>query len=200
MATNNQGEGHVSSNDDQQIINQLRQGGPERGKKEEELFEKYFYFIREAASRYRIAEEDAFDAYSDSVLIAITKIRQGVFEGRSSLKTYLYQIFSNKCVDFIRRKTTNKYSVYRTESISENLFQLSDVAKNIVQKLIEKADFEKLRATLDHLGQNCRDLLRLWSEDFSDKEIASELSYKTADVVKTSRLRCLERLRKLYQT
>ncbi len=38
-----------------------------------------------------------------------------------------------------------------------------------------------------------------WGENYSDKEIASFLQYKTADVVKTSRLRCLERLRKLYK-
>jgi RNA polymerase sigma-70 factor (ECF subfamily) len=51
---------------------------------------------------------------------------------------------------------------------------------------------------MNEMGENCRQLLGLWSESYSDKEIASIMEYKTADVVKTSRLRCLEKLRQLY--
>ena len=35
-------------------------------------------------------------------------------------------------------------------------------------------------------------------QGFSDKEIAAVMKYKSPDVVKTSRLRCLEKLRHLY--
>jgi RNA polymerase sigma factor (sigma-70 family) len=200
MATTNKGSSHFISAEDQQIIDQIREGGKDRRKKEDELFERHSYFIKEGISKFKLTQEDAFDAYSDSVLSAIDKISRGIFEGRSSLKTYLYQIFSNKCVDFLRKKTTNKYSVHRGESISEQLIQLSDAAKTIVQQLIDKADFAQLKLKLNHLGETCRALLLLWSEDYSDKEIALELEYKNADVAKSSRLRCLDRLKKLYQT
>ena len=46
--------------------------------------------------------------YHDTVIAIINNIASGKFEGRSSLKTYIYQIFSNKCVDLLRKKTTNK--------------------------------------------------------------------------------------------
>jgi DNA-directed RNA polymerase specialized sigma24 family protein len=55
-----------------------------------------------------------------------------------------------------------------------------------------------LKEKLNQLEEKCRQLLMFWGENYSDREIASLLQYKTADVVKTSRLRCLERLRKLY--
>jgi len=42
-------------------------------------------------------------------------------------------------------------------------------------------------------------MLQQWAEGFSDKEIAVSLNYKNADVAKTSRLRCLEKLKKLYK-
>jgi RNA polymerase sigma-70 factor (ECF subfamily) len=189
----------IEINTDQEIIRHLRQGGIDKRKQEEQLFSRYIYFIREGMTKHGLSEDDAFSAYSDAVLSAIEKITNGTFEGRSSLKTYLYQIFHNRCVDLVRKKTTNKYSVHRTGTVTDLLTHISDSARSIVQHLIDKADWDMLKQKLNGLGDNCRQLLLLWADDYSDKEIASTLEYKTADVVKTSRLRCLERLRRLYK-
>jgi RNA polymerase sigma factor (sigma-70 family) len=184
---------------DQEIIHNLRQKGLERKRGEDQLFSAYSYFIKEGMKKYALAEDDAFDAYSDSVLSAIQKISDGSFEGRSSVKTYIYQIFHNKCVDLLRKKTTHKSSVHQTMAIPEILLQVSDSAKSVVQKLIEKNDWELLRRRLNELGESCKQLLMLSANGNSDKEIAASLGYKTADVVKTSRLRCLDKLRNLYK-
>jgi RNA polymerase sigma-70 factor (ECF subfamily) len=184
---------------DQQIILTIKENGVDRRRCEEILFSRYAYFIREGIHKHAISPDDSFDAYSDSILAAIDKISKGSFEGRSSLKTYLYQIFHNKCVDLLRKKTTNKYSVNRTESIGDMLLHISDTARSVVQNLIDKADWSLLKERLDKLSEDCRNMLLLWSDNYSDKEIATLLDYKTADVVKTSRLRCLDRLRALYR-
>ncbi len=183
---------------DQDIIEHLRLDGRERRRSEDQLFSRYAYFVREGMSKHALSEDESFSAYSDSVLSAIEKIVNQSFEGRSTLKTYLYQIFHNKCVDLIRKKTTNKGSVHKTESISDMLNHISDSARSVVQRLIDKSDWDLLRERMNEIGINCRKLLGLWSESFSDKEIAALMEYKTADVVKTSRLRCLEKLRQLY--
>jgi len=188
------------NNSDQEIIEQLRQTGGNKRISEEQLFNKYAYFIREGISKHTLSEDEVFDAYSDTILSAIEKITNHTFEGRSSLKTYLYQIFHNKCVDLLRKKTTNKHSVYRTESITDRLFHISDTARSVVQALIDKTDWKILKEKLNQLEDKCRQMLLLWADSYSDKEIAATLEYKTADVVKTSRLRCLEKLRRLYKT
>jgi len=38
-----------------------------------------------------------------------------------------------------------------------------------------------------------------WGEGYQDKEIAVDLGYQSAAVAKTSRLRCLEKLKKSYE-
>jgi hypothetical protein len=48
------------------------------------------------------------------------------------------------------------------------------------------------------LGESCRKLLALFADGFSDQEIAVAMEYKTAEVVKTSRLRCIDKLRQSY--
>jgi RNA polymerase sigma factor (sigma-70 family) len=185
-------------NTDQEIIEQLRQGGIDKRRSEEQLFNRFAYFIREGMTKHALSEDESFNAYSDTILAALENIRNTHFEARASLKTYLYQIFHNKCVDLLRKRTTNKNSVNRPETISDKLMLLSDTARSIVQKLIDKADWNLLKEKLNQLEEKCRQLLMFWGENYSDREIASLLQYKTADVVKTSRLRCLERLRKLY--
>ena len=55
-----------------------------------------------------------------------------------------------------------------------------------------------LKSKLNETGENCKQLLSMFAEGYNDKEIAATMEYKSADVVKTSRLRCLDRLRQLY--
>jgi len=184
---------------EREIINGLLETGNTRRQSEEQLFNRFAYFIHEGMHKQGLLQEQAFDVYADTILSAIDKIRNGTFEGRSSLKTWIYQIFHNKCVDQIRKTTTIKNSIHRTLSISDLLFQLSDTAKSILQQLSEQTDSELLREKLKEIGDNCKQMLMQWADGCSDKEIAQEMGYKTADVVKTSRLRCLERLRQLYK-
>ena len=187
------------STDEREIIDSIAQNGVERKKGEERLFNRYAYFIKEAVYKYSVSEEDGFDLYSDTILSAIEKIANGSFQGRSSLKTWLYSIFHNKYVDLLRKKTTNKSSIHQTLSISDMLLQVSDQSKTIVQRLVDKTDWEILRDRLVQVGENCRQMLMLWADGYSDKDIAGLMEYKTSDVVKTSRLRCLEKLKLLYR-
>jgi len=190
---------HSLNSGDQAIINGLGETGIERRKAEDQLFLVYRYFIREGMHKYALAEDEAFDAYSDAVLAAIGMIVSGSFEGRSSLKTWLFRIFQHKCVDLVRKKTTNKNSVHKTAPVSDMLHVLSDSSKTIIQQIVDKADGELLKKRLNELGAKCRDLLMLSADGYTDKMLAIELAYKSADVVKTSRLRCLEKLRQLYK-
>ncbi|MDB5276276.1 MAG: sigma-70 family polymerase sigma factor [Ferruginibacter sp.] len=183
---------------DEDLIESFHQNALLKRKAEDTIFTRYTYFIKEGMYKYALPEEDAFDAYSDTVLQVINNIVSGVFEKKSSLKTYLYRIFANKCVDLIRKKTTNKNSVHQTSSVTDMLFMIADSAKTVVQQLIEKTDMDILKNKMKELGENCRQILAFFADNYSDKEIAVALDYKSADVVKTSRLRCLEKLRQLY--
>ncbi len=186
--------------DEREIIDSIQQAGTERKKGEERLFNRFAYLIKEGIHKYSLLQEEAFDLYSDTIISAIEKIADGSFQERSSLKTWVYQIFHNKYVDLLRKKSTNKNSIHRTLSISDLLFQVSDASKTIVQELMDKTDWEVLRQKLNQLGANCKQMLLLWAEGYTDKEIAGSMEYKTSDVVKTSRLRCLEKLKQLYHT
>lgn len=177
----------------------IRAGGPQRRLYENKLYEKYDYLIADGVRKHRLSEDDCASAYSDAVLTLFEHITNGRFEGRSELKTYLYQIFSNKCVDAIRKKTTNRSSVHDAFSLDDSLMQLPDEARSAVQRLIAESDVELLRQHLRALGDKCRSMILAWGEGYSDDEIAQTMGYNTAAVAKTSRLRCMEKLRERYR-
>jgi RNA polymerase sigma factor (sigma-70 family) len=183
------------SAEDDLVLEGLKAGGSRRMLSERRLYERYFYLIRQGILKYSISEEDAASAYSDAVISVIDNVLTGRFESRSSLKSYIYQIFMNKCVDAVRKKTTNKNAVHKTTGISDFLFALPDKAQGIIQQITEKHQRTTLLQKLEELGEKCRQLLLLFEDGYTDREIAEVMAYNSSDVVKTSRLRCLEKLK-----
>ena len=166
---------------------------------ENKLYEQYFYFIKDATFKHKISEDEAASLYTDTILAFIENVKNKRFEGKSSLKTYLYQIFSNKCVDFIRKTATNKMSVHETQPMQDWILAMPDDAKNTLQKLISEHEINILKEKLKLLGEKCQQMLMAWGEDYPDSKIAEELGYQTSNVAKVSRLRCLDKLKELYR-
>ena len=184
---------------DADIIEGIRSGEPQRRLSENQLYGKYAYFIGEGARKHCLVEDDCSMAYSDAVLTVIEHIYQGRFEGRSELKTYLYQIFSNKCVDLIRKNTTKKAQVHRTNGLDDQYLNLlPDDARTSVQELMQQQDAQLLRQRLRELGDKCQQMLMAWGEGYKDDDIAKQMEYQSPAVAKTSRLRCLQKLRDMY--
>jgi RNA polymerase sigma-70 factor (ECF subfamily) len=186
-------------NNDHEIIAGVLSKGNQQRAYENRLYEKYLYLIREGVWKHKLTEDECSMAYSDTILTVIENIQAGVFEGRSELKTYAHQIFNNKCVDLIRKNTTNKQQVNRGVGIDDLLFTLPDESRSIVDVLITRYDTELLHRRINELGEKCRRMILAWGEGFMDQEIAGTLGYQSAAVVKTSRLRCLDKLRSLYK-
>ena len=184
---------------DADLIAGIQAGGTPRRLYENRLYEKYAYFIRDAARKHQLSDDEAAIAYSDTILSAIGQVISGRFEGRSELKTFLYQIFTNKCIDLIRKNATNRASVHRASPLDDLAGLLPDGTRTALQLLVSQQETERLHRLLAELGKKCRALLLGWGEGFSDEELAPTLAYANANVTKVSRLRCLERLREKYR-
>ena len=53
-----------------------------------------------------------------------------------------------------------------------------------------------LTRVLGKLGKNCRKVLMLWAADFKMKEIADQLDYSSAEVVRKKKFNCMKELNK----
>jgi RNA polymerase sigma factor (sigma-70 family) len=186
---------------DREIIQGLKAGFRERASCERLFYQQYSYFIREGCRKYHLSHEDSFSAYSDAVLSAILNIVNDRFDGVSSLKTYLFRVFSNKCIDLVRKNTINREQVHQSTTVPELLGQLPDKARSCIELLIDKDKRDAIRIYIEKIGEKCREILLLFEDGYSDKEIAEQLTYNNAAVAKTTRLRCIEKLKdQLQQT
>jgi len=184
---------------DSDIIEGILKGGRERQKYENKLYEKYLYFIKDGVRKHQIEEHESASVYSDTILTAIDHIISHRFEARASLKTYLFQIFSNQCVSLIRKKATNRAApTYDTVLLSDLMNMMTDNTQSIIQRLIEQEEESSLLQRLNKIGEKCKELLLLWANGHADKEILEMLAYSSVDVVKVSRMRCIDKLRKIY--
>ena len=180
---------------DIEIIRGLQSNTKERTEQEKKLYRQYDYFINEGCKKFNLIYDDSFSAYSDAVLSAILNVVSNRFDGHSSIKTYLFQIFSNKCIDLVRKNTTNKQQVHQTMEIPELLDQLPDNARSTIEKLIEQQKLKSITEHLQMIGEKCKEILLLFEDGYTDKQTAEELQYNSSAVAKTTRLRCLERLK-----
>ena len=188
----------LKSNTDNEIVTAIHANGSQLRFFENKLYEKFTYLIREGVWKHKLSEDECSMAYSDTILTVIENIQAGKFEGRSELKTYVYQIFNNKCVDIIRKNTTNKQQVNRGATIDDYLYILPDESRSIIEILISQYDTSLLQKRIGEIGDKCKQILLAWGEGFMDQEISVKMGYLSAAVVKTTRLRCLEKLKGLY--
>ena len=98
----------LNQSTEQQIIENLKSSGINKTRAEDSLFKRYSYFISIGVNKYSLPADDSFNAYADTVLAVIHSIVFGNFQNRSSLKTFMHEVFHNKCVDEIRKKSTHK--------------------------------------------------------------------------------------------
>jgi RNA polymerase sigma-70 factor (ECF subfamily) len=153
---------------DSDILQGLKADLKQRAVYEKILYNQYAYFINEGCRKQKINYEDSFSAYSDAVLSAIHNIVNNHFDGRSSIKTYLYQIFSNKCIDLLRKSTTNKQQVHKTMPVPDIMSQLPDGAKTSIERLMHNELKMKIKTQLNGIGQKCKDLLLMFEDGLSD--------------------------------
>jgi len=184
---------------DEHITDGLKSETKKRPYFEKELYLKYKYFIDEGTRKFRLSYEDSFSAYSDAVMSVIHNIIANDFEKRSSLKTYLFQIYSNKCIDLVRKKMAVKQSVHQPAAAPELLSQLPDSTKTAIEKMIDQQKVQQIKYFLDTIGEKCKEILLLFEDGYTDNEIADKLEYNNAAVVKTTRLRCLEKIKQKFK-
>lgn len=180
---------------DDDILAGLKAGWKEREKFQTKLYNRFMHLIKMGARKYNMTEEKSASAYSDAIIAVIKNIITEKYEGRSSLQSYVYSIFFNKCIDEVRNEAKHTKAM-RTAQVIDNLIEtLPDKTGSIISSLIKKQEWlisvEKLAA----LGKKCYDLLLLWGRYYSDKEIAEMMEYGSPKVVRVTRARCLEKLK-----
>ncbi len=178
---------------DEALVTGIQAGGSAR----EEALKRLYLLpgLREAVIRHVLdhggSRQDAQDIFQEALVLLDRNLREGRFEGKSSLSTYFVAI-----------------AKWRWVTVRRQQGRFTDLAPAHYDAEVESPEAETIRSeyrdlfqeALGQIGERCRDLLRLYQLEYSMDEIADRMQYQSADVAKKEAYRCRMRFRELLET
>ncbi len=154
---------------DEEIIKAIQDGGPALNKAMRFIYEESDY--RNSILRYIQSKNgslaDAEDVFQDGIRHFILNIRQGKYEAKSSLRTYLSVICKNIWLNKFRR-------VAKLQTIKEEIVTDEKSDQTPESQLISTSRGKLLQSIIAKVGEECKKVLGLWSLGYSFKEIGSQ--------------------------
>ncbi|MCI5056869.1 MAG: sigma-70 family RNA polymerase sigma factor [Flavobacteriales bacterium] len=135
------------------------------------------------------SKEDAQDIYQEALIVFYEKCQNPDFNLTASIDSYLYSISR-----FLWKNQQRKKGISFADSeLEESEQELSDYWEEETKSRMAEAAIAKLK-------EQCQKILQLfYLEAKSMTDILKIMSFKTADVAKTQKYRCLEKARAYYQ-
>lgn len=171
------------------VIDRIRQGD---GQAMEKVYFRYrSEFVRWSRGKFGITEEDALDHYQDVLTIFFEKVMNGSISLlNSSLKTYLFGIGKNR----VKQQFDSKMRISRHEEGLAEHYRF--LAEDKGAELVYQEAKSQAKMVFDSLGKGCKEILRLfYFEKKSMSEIAKIMGHKSEGVSRTTKKRCLEKIR-----
>ena len=122
-------------------------------------------------------KDDADDLTIEAFGKAFKRLQQ--YTPNYAFSTWLFKIASNNCIDFIRKKKKNTFSIdktYENEEGSEMAMDLRSELLDPEEKVMKKQKVKLMREVVDKLKPRYRTLVELrYFEELSYEEIAAQL-------------------------
>ena len=177
---------------DQQIIAGLRAGGQVEHSFLKQLYQDHqatvFRFIQEQQGS--LAE--AKDIFQEGILVLYKQVRAGKFRGESSLGTYLTSIC--KYLWFQKRKKENR----RAALLEQQPLAFTPDQIDPYRKIEDNEQRDLMLALFQQISEQCRKvLLYALYEEFSMEEIAKMMGFKSDQIARNKKYKCLKSLKKI---
>ena len=173
---------------DEKVIELIRQG------KEEKAFiklYKYFPKVENFVKTYGGTTQEAKDLFQDAIIIVHEKLKSNNLTLTATVETYLFSVCKYQWKDILKQKNKNV-------SISDS--QEPNFENDFIDEIEYQNKLKKGEKALNAIGERCLHLIKLfYYEGLSMKEIAAKLRFKTVNVAKNQKYKCLERAKKKLQ-
>ena len=146
--------------------------------------------VRQYVAHHGGKEIDGEDVFQDAFILFDRNIRQGKYNGNSTLETYFLAIVKWHWVTLHRQ---NKPLIEYSAHIHDEEIEDTDA------QLIKDDHKKVLQDALSQLGEKCKALLLLTSNAASNEEVAQKCGYNNADAAKKEIYRCREKFRHLIK-
>lgn len=147
-------------------------------------------FVNWIIQKHNCSEEEAIDIFQDSIIVLYKNAKAGKLQNiKSQLKTYLFGIGKNL---FLLRLRKRKQT---TSDVPLEFIESSEMgAEGNLQSIDRKKMIADLLKQMQHPCQ--RILYLFFYRQYSIESIQTNLNYKSPEVVRTQKKRCIKALQK----
>ncbi|GEM_PF-2246448 len=170
----------------------LRNGGNDRYTAQEKIYKQLrdqgcVNIIYRSIEPYRGTLQDAEDLFQEAYLVLMKKLDKGEHQDEFNAKNYLVAIARNLWKNTSRsNKVAEDYQNEYANDTSVSLYCDEHLERQERRKLVD--------SIISSLTDQCKEILRLWMEDFSMREIAARLDLSSERMAIKYKYRCHKRL------
>lgn len=137
------------------------------------LEKKYKTLIKSAIRKMIKDDEDINDLIQETFIKAYNALH--TFQFGYSFSSWIYRIASNCCIDFMRKKKLNTFSInQKTNSDEEYIFEIQDDSYNPDLNIINSEKSVALKKAIENLPENYKLIIKLRHEEDLDYSQISE--------------------------
>lgn len=158
------------------------------------LLDRYKRLIYSVTVRFHLEIEDRHDIFQAVCLETLKSLRS--LQNASSLRYWILTITIRQCWLFQRHRRKG-----RSEPTDEATLDVEDPRADTMQIYLTAERGEMLRQAIGELPERCRSLLELlfFAEEKASYSRLGELLGTSKDSIGSTRLRCLDKLRKILE-
>ena len=172
---------------DTELIKMILLGSQEMNQAIEYILKKQADAIVGYLMKQNCEKEEAEDVLYEGLSVFIMNVRSGKFQMKSSINTYLIAICKRIWYKRFNKKILHqKWEDYERKE-SETFYEDNSITTELS---------EGLEILMNNLKDKCKEVLKLWSLNYSMKEIGHKLGYSNPQVVMNKKNLCLKELRK----
>ena len=191
--------------EDAELLRMIIQGGLQRRTAINCLHERLFYMVGLMLKKHRVlTPEQAHEGFADSLLSIIDIVLSG--KTIDDVRKFFYTVFSRKCIDIIRRNSTNSNINQKVIPFSKLAGKNSDKNSDDYEKIIMNKTAsgsdpsemleagapeaeairarqtevrQKIRRSFGKLRDKCRQIIKCQWDNYSMDEIATHCNVQT---------------------
>ncbi len=174
----------TSKIEDEGLVTGLRSGDNQVVR---EIYRKFFPAVKGNIKNWGGNEDDAKDIFQEAVVVFYRMTKKPDFKLEASFFSLLYPICRNLWYKTLRN---------RPKMNSVGQFPEGDKADEgeILEVIHQRAIDQLFQKQLENLGEQCRQLLDLFFEGQSMKEIVEQLGLSSVSFAKKKKFQCKEKL------
>ena len=172
----------------ERLIIQIQNGGPQASKAMKELYTNYNYkmYLKQYSSDFGTSINQVNDYFHEAFITFIKKVKKPNFVLKSDINVYITSIAKNLIQNHSRKKKTEQI-------VDENLPKYG-VDESPATQYLEDESKKTIRDFISNVDPHCRRVLRLWQNEFSYLEISQKLDLDSPTQARQHKHRSLKKL------